>query len=70
MEFLVGGLLNPMSNILTVLLAKNYKYNQEYSKLKIKEFIHRCISKILFIDSYRKVFQDANLFAGIFQGFC
>ena len=66
MEFLVRDLLNLISNILRVLLAKNYKYNQNYGKLKQKEFIHRCISKILFIDPYRKVFQDPNFFAGLF----
>ena len=59
MEFLGGGLLKLMSNILRVVLKNNHKYGRErviphiinrLSKLK-KEFLCKCISKVFFIDT-------------------
>ena len=47
--FLESGLLKLGPNILRVVIKNNHKYNQDYGKPK-KEFLHWCISKILFID--------------------
>ena len=51
MEFLEGGLLKLMSNILSVVHCEQSQYNQEYCKLKKKNFLTGVFQKILFIDT-------------------
>ena len=50
-EFLEGGLLKLMSNILSVVHCEQSQYNQEYCKLKKKNFLTGVFQKILFIDT-------------------
>ena len=54
MEFHGGGLLKLMANILRVVYQKQSQIQPGIwypEKKKKKEFLHRCISKILFIDA-------------------
>ena len=49
-------------------IKNNHKYNQEHGKLK--KMNHSLVYFKDFVFRYRTAFQNANFFAGIFQGFC